>query len=89
MAIMRCKLHSPSTSGTSRRFRGYAKPVGYPNTAAICGKEGCEAPARLWLSDAEMSQYERGARIFIVRTYSARIKIRVQGGLFLREEFLT
>jgi hypothetical protein len=47
MAIARCDKHT--SDGTKHAYKAFALPLGYPETAAICGREGCEAPARLWL----------------------------------------
>jgi hypothetical protein len=77
MAIARCEKHQPE--GTKHTYKVYALPLGYPETAAICGRVGCEAPARLWLTEPERMDHERGLRIFSIRTHSA--KIRVSSGL--------
>ncbi len=47
MAIARCDKHTPT--GIKHDYRAYALPIGYPETAAICGKMDCEEPARVWL----------------------------------------
>ena len=43
MALARCGNHRPRPS----RYGGFALPIGFPNTAAICGRVRCEALARL------------------------------------------
>lgn len=39
-------------------------PVGYPDTGVICGRTGCENPARIWVVAAELKSYQNGERIF-------------------------
>jgi hypothetical protein len=73
MAIARCDKHTPD--GTNHAYKAFALPLGYPETAAICGREGCEAPARLWLTEPERADYQRGVRIFGIRTNSAKIRV--------------
>jgi hypothetical protein len=51
------------------------EPVGYPDTAAICGLSGCERPGLVWLDEDEKAAYARGQRVF--RVPNAAVKIRV------------
>ena len=51
------------------------RSLGYPETAAICGREDCEGPARLWLTEPERADHQRGVRIFGIRTRSAKIRV--------------
>ena len=44
MAIARCEKH-PFERVT--HYAGYALPLGFPETAAICGRPGCENAARI------------------------------------------
>jgi hypothetical protein len=73
MAIARCEKHRPE--GTKHVYKAYALPIGFPNTAAICGRVECEAPAYLWLTEPERADHERGLRIFNIRTHSAKIRV--------------
>jgi hypothetical protein len=72
MAIARCDKHTPE--GTKHVYKAFTLRVGYPETAAICGRVGCEAPARLWLTESERAEHEQGHRIFSIRTHSAKIR---------------
>ena len=81
MAIARCEKHKPI--GRKHEYRAYALPVGYPQTAAICGHRGCDEPARVWLTDEDRQSYAQGIRIFDIRTDSA--KLRVSDGLIAAE----
>jgi hypothetical protein len=73
MAIARCEKHTPD--GTKHNYRAYALPVGFPDTAAICGRPECEAPARLWLTDDDRAAFDRGIRVFNIRTNSAKLRV--------------
>lgn len=78
MAICRCLArHSPpATRQTTTPYVGYVYPVGYPNTAAICGREDplpCNNPAVIWLTNNEMQAYAQGIRIFSVDSRKVKI----------------
>lgn len=73
MAIARCERHTPT--GTKHTYRAFALPVGYPETAAICGRPECEHPARVWLTDADRAAFQKGIRIFNIRTHSAKLRV--------------
>jgi len=47
--VVRCESHP------SKNYRFTANPVGYPKTAAICGR--CGKPGKVLLNDAEWGQY--------------------------------
>ena len=78
MAIARCDKHTPDgtrQAGTEYAYKAFALPLGYPETAAICGREDCEGPARLWLTEPERADHQRGVRIFGIHTNSAKIRV--------------
>jgi len=58
-------------AGIKYAYKAFALPLGYPETAAIY----CEAPARLWLTEPERADHQRGVRIFGIRTRSAKIRV--------------
>ena len=74
MAIARCDKHTPT--GIKHDYRAYALPIGYPETAAICGKMDCEEPARVWLTKADHAAFKRGIRVFNIRTHGKIARIR-------------
>jgi hypothetical protein len=81
MAIARCDKHTPDGtrhSGIKHAYKTFALPLGYPETAAICGREDCEGPARLWLTELECADHQRGVRIFRIRTNAAKIRVSVE-----------
>jgi hypothetical protein len=56
--LIRCDDH-PSPE----RYSHQVDPVGYPDTAAICGRVLCTKPGRILLNDAEWKRYQGGQRI--------------------------
>ena len=72
MAIMRCKTHIPE--GRKRNYVASVEPVGYPDTALVCGSTSCKAPAFIWLEDHEKETYDRGERIFKAFTDSMKVR---------------
>ena len=73
MAIMRCAVHQPK--GRTRNYTAAVQPVGYPETALVCGANSCDAPALIWLEADEKVAYDRGQRIFEAFTGSM-MKVR-------------
>jgi hypothetical protein len=76
MAIARCGYHTPD--GTKYEYKAYALPVSHPDSGVICGRVGCEEGARLWLTDDEVKEHKGGARIFGIRTHSAKVRVSDQ-----------
>jgi len=72
MAIMRCKVHTPKR--VQRNYVAAVEPVGYPQTALVCGSVKCEAPAFIWLEDHEKQAFDRGERVF--QAFTASMKVR-------------
>jgi hypothetical protein len=73
MAIMRCRDHSPR--GRTREYVASVEPVGYPETALVCGSASCNAPAFIMLEADEKAAYDGGQRIF--RAFSgSMMKVR-------------
>jgi len=61
MALCRCKEHSPP-EGRRQDYIGFVLPVGYPDTALVCGL--CEKPGVIWLTSEEIAGFKKGERIF-------------------------
>jgi hypothetical protein len=72
MAIMRCKLHEPV--GRTRKYVASVMPVGYPQTALVCGSTSCVAPAFIWLEENENAAFARGERVF--KAFTDTMKVR-------------
>jgi hypothetical protein len=79
MAIARCEKH-PFERDTKERYDVFALPLGFPETAAICGRAGCDNAAHIWLSPEEIRQHGGGERFFGLNDTRA-IRVRVEGGL--------
>jgi hypothetical protein len=78
MAIARCDQHRPKPKATKRSYSTDTphKPVGYPDTAIICGRGPCEKPALIWLEkEDEEPQYRSGRRIFDLVTNPAKVRL--------------
>ena len=73
MAIARCDKHTPM--GKTHDYRAYALPIGYPETAAICGRAGCEKPARVWLTKNDHAAFKRGIRVFNIRAHAVKLRV--------------
>ena len=74
MALVRCE----GCGRPRRRTRTYVlavQPVGYPDTAAVCGRSECAQPGLVWLSEEEKVEYDRGQCIFSVPSAAVKIKV--------------
>lgn len=74
MAIMRCPKHAPKR--TTRAYSGAVEPLGYPDTALVCGSVHCREPALIWLEVSEREEFDRGERVF--RAFTASMKVRAK-----------
>jgi hypothetical protein len=76
--IVRCENHAAWVQKYDTRGYAYAhsvNPVGYPDTAAICGRVGCENPGRVLLQDHEWESYQLGERIFAGRYDFTKVRV--------------
>jgi len=78
MAIVRCQDHPPRT----HNYEIAVKPVGYPDTALICGRgdENHEAIGWVYLLPDEYEEYQAGKRVFNLwgpDSKSSAAKVRV------------
>lgn len=73
MAQARCDIHPPRSH---KPFERSVLPVGHPKSAILCGHDGCDQAARIWLDEGEARAYLRGLRIF--KPSSNGIKFKVQ-----------
>jgi len=64
LALCRCLMNHSWPKGHKKDYVGYVKPVGYPDTALICGRPECSRPAVIWLDEEEVQNYRDGVRIF-------------------------
>ena len=72
MALCRCINKHGWPGERNADFIGYVLPLGYPQTALICGH--CDESGVIWLNEEEVSAYLNGQRIFEGSNNSARMK---------------
>lgn len=72
MAICRCKQHPPK--GRTKTYVSISNPVGFPDTAVICGNKKCQRPGLIWLTQVEENAYQKGTRIFELDSRTAKVK---------------
>jgi hypothetical protein len=72
MALARCETHPPSNPEKYVRF---SLPMGFPETAAICGRVECQRLARILLTEAEIRDHARGVRVFRLDTHTIKVRI--------------
>lgn len=77
MTLARCvectKKNPPK--GTTHIYKNYVLPVGYPDTASICGTKNCENSAYIWLNQDEEKEFTNGQRIFSINTGTMKVKV--------------
>lgn len=74
MAFARCENHS--SRGTKKSYVTFQIPIGYPNSAVICGRKECHVNVKVYLTQEEVNEYRQGQRIF---SYDSNVaKVRVQ-----------
>ena len=76
MALVRCPTHGNPQGRAGNDYVANAQPVGYPETAAICGRPECNSPGLVWLTREEQIAYARGQRNFALSTNAAKIKVQ-------------
>ncbi len=76
MAIVRCESCGLDQSKTKRNYvNKQFKPLGYPETALVCGRLTCRNAGLVWLEKHEYSKYKKGERIFRIPSYATKIKV--------------
>ena len=74
MAIVRCEAHPVKLDQATNIYVNRATPIGYPDTAVICGIGSCTEPGLIWLTKEEMDSYNKRERYFRVKTYTVKVK---------------
>ena len=67
--LVRCDQHH------SERYRYRLKPVGYPHTAAICGR--CDQPGYVLLNEKEMRLAKAGQGVFSFNSNVMRVRVEL------------
>jgi hypothetical protein len=73
--IVRCENHAALVQKKHYARARSVNPVGYPHSAAICGRCGCKNPGRVLLQDHEWKRYQRGERIFAGRDNFTKVRV--------------
>ena len=74
MALVRCEHHG-RPRGITHTYVRAVHPVGYPNSAAICGRANCRNVGLIWLNEEENTAYDRGERVFSVPNAAVKVKV--------------
>ena len=77
MALVRCKqcgVQKPGSGQYTRHYVGSVQPVGYPNTALVCGRPTCDRPGIIWLESSEEQEYQSGQRVFQLQTNATKVR---------------
>lgn len=75
MAIVRCETHPVRLEMATNNYVKRAEPVGYPNTAAICGIAHCQQPGLVWLTAGELNESNKSDQYFRVKTYTVKVRV--------------
>lgn len=87
MAIVRCNKHPVHYIQARNYYVRRVEPIGYPETAALCGKRDCVNPGYIWLTLEEHDQYIKGKRCFPLDT--ALVTIAVSDNIkFLPDQYV-
>ena len=73
MALVKCEDHE-KPKGRPLSYARSVRPVGWPYTAAICGRADCDNPGLIWLTDDENQSYDKGRRIFGFNNASMKVQ---------------
>ena len=76
MALVRCPTHGNPQGRAGNDYVTSVQALGYPETAAICGRPECSNPGMVWLTREEQVAYAKGQRVFDLSTNAARIKVQ-------------
>lgn len=56
-------------------YSHFVEPIGFPNTASICGRKNCNTQGYIWLDSNEFQQFQNGERIFKFPTAASKVKV--------------
>lgn len=79
MALARCDL-CETPKGRPEPYVVAAEPIGYPESSTVCGTQGCENPALIWLKQSEVDAYHKGQRVFDFPTHAVKVRVRALYG---------
>lgn len=78
MALVRCDEHFPEKGGRGREYVVAVEPIGYPDTAATCGREGTghDKAGHVILDKAEYERFKQGQRVFEPHTNAIHVQVK-------------
>jgi len=78
MALVRCKDHFPEKGGRGRNYVAAVEPVGFPSTAAICGREGTGhiSLGHVLLDESEYEMFQQGQRVFEPHSNATHLRVK-------------
>ncbi|MFZ4797367.1 MAG: hypothetical protein ACOYMA_07710 [Bacteroidia bacterium] len=75
MALCRCIEEHANPQGRVNEYVIAVEPVGYTETASICGIPDCKNAGLIWLTKAEFVQYQNNERIFRYANNTTKVKV--------------
>ena len=76
MALVRCEEHVESLLERSEGYAATIHPIGYPETAAVCGRDECDRVGAICLKDDEYKEYLNGKRTSNPHTNAVYIRAK-------------
>jgi hypothetical protein len=77
MVIVRCPNCLTRAPRLSKVFLTLAEPVGYPESAVICGVAGCNEVALVLMQGLDAIEYRGGQRvIFSIANNKAKVRVK-------------
>lgn len=76
MALVRCEacgVKQPGHGNYKHKYVTYVLPIGHPSSAIICGRLRCQNPELIWLVEKESKAYNKGQRIFSLKTSTTKV----------------
>jgi hypothetical protein len=70
MALARCALHPPTAQKKS-----YVQAVAAAGKGLVCGSAGCFNDAQVWLTSAELLDYQNGETVFSPDSATAKFRV--------------
>ena len=81
MVIVRCPNCLAASPHRAKAFRTSAEPIGYPDSAVVCGVAGCNERALIWLRGIDAVEFRALRRIcFPIANNKAKVLVRPPEG---------
>ena len=81
MVIARCPKCLAASRSFVEAFRTSAEPVGYPNSALVCGIAGCNELAIIWLRGTDALEYRAQQKVcFVIANNKAKVLVKPPRG---------